>query len=728
MPTIRVYATDSTQGKIVFQEKANGSYSYRIDKSTEKRYEYITITTQIDNRPYNSKQYDKFVYLPDLAYGSALTFDFEKIPELRGNRVTAISGPWIYLEDEASSSDILNYPYTRDHSVITSPVIRFFYRDEIVDVIFNGEWTRNNIWSYFNTRPGNTNANLVNGRFEHLVSAGLFAGSPYADGTEQSTNVRFSAFVSLVFESHLGAARPYVDVTYEPADIFVIPMSPIESPIDQDWYFYNEKEDIYISWAANWSDENAVGTFPELQSAKIEWRDITTLTTRTIHVSDPLSLAREQVIVPAGTFPNDLISWRMQATTTRGVTSPFCDWQMFTTIDRTPLAPERLAPDYLTIDSSIPNTFTWNHTIDTGTDQYRFELQYKGSESDWVAYANEVTSRESVVIPAKVLPTGQVLWRVRTYNTDDVPGPWSQAQIISRRAPDAPVVKITPWPTSPRPSLIWQAEGQTGFQVQAPGYDSGERYGTQKQFQIPIFLPDGETEIRVRVVNRFEMWSAWGTVTTYIKGTAGDIMGNLKLHAREVDCGVRLWWRNEKQNDGAIGYHVLRDGETIAQLGGDTYAMTDWMASAGEKHSYQVRRIEHNSFYWMSNVVQAHTRVEEAAICIDGKWDWIPLQYRIGSEPEFSAEQAQEITYHYFSGRKLPVADVFDRQARTVTTAFSASTSMLKQLLDMCGNTVILRYGDKMAHGVLDSVNVESGRVGEDSDVTLSITETGGAG
>lgn len=420
--------------------------------------------------------------------------------------------------------------------------------------------------------------------------------------------------------------------------------------------------------------------------------------------------------IPPNTLPNADLEWRVKAMGRTGMETEWSLWQPFTTIDSTPEAPRNLSPNGRAINGSVENVFLWDHVVDTGSMQYRYEVQISQDGKDWEPYADESTDRENMTVAPNSLPAGEVFWRVRTYNSDGQAGEWSSAVITVRRAPDAPLVSVTSG-SNPRPALTWQVQGQTCFQVSAPGYDSGELYGTQKQFRLPVFLPDGENEIRVRVSNQYEMWSEWGVAVAQVANVPGDAV---KLRAREVDCGVRLFWQGNY-----TAYELLRDGETIAETAQKEAA--DWTAAALDVHRYQVRGITEEGYYTLSNTAKARTRVKEAAICALGVWDWIPLRCRKGSPPEYALSHTQEVTYHAFSGRRLPVADVFERRVNAFSTSFSVTPEASRRLERLLGESVVLRYGTRMVGGILDNIETVGVRVGDDEDVQLSITCTEGA-
>ena len=81
-------------------------------------------------------------------------------------------------------------------------------------------------------------------------------------------------------------------------------------------------------------------------------------------------------------------------------------------------------------------------------------------------------SARETTISAGTLSAGELLWRVRTYNTDEAAGAWSSpASVLVVAAPPTPTVDTE---QTPRPLISWQSDGQQGYQIRIPGaWESG---------------------------------------------------------------------------------------------------------------------------------------------------------------------------------------------------------------------------------------------------------------
>ena len=70
-------------------------------------------------------------------------------------------------------------------------------------------------------------------------------------------------------------------------------------------------------------------------------------------------------------------------------------------------------------------TFKWQHIIETGTEQTKFDIEKSSDGVSFTALASQTTAIQSYVVAANALAAGTIYWRVRTYNTDNAAGAWS---------------------------------------------------------------------------------------------------------------------------------------------------------------------------------------------------------------------------------------------------------------------------------------------------------------
>ena len=258
--------------------------------------------------------------------------------------------------------------------------------------------------------------------------------------------------------------------------------------------------------------------------------------------------------IPAGTFPNGQIEWRVMATGTNGVASDWTEWFELTTIDEPPLAPINLYPSSGQEDGTKPIQFYWTHRSPLSTPQYAFDLQITyNSGATWITLASHVVQQSgdfiaaaNTIIPTD--PTGLIGWRVRTYNSDDIAGPWAaMVQFIVHTAPQRPTI-ISVTAGKSRPEVRWQSTGQVGWELEVVNgdtifYSSGEQPGEDKAHHIKsVYLANGIYTVRLRIKNIRGVFSDWATYNININAPKRT---NTVLTAEVILNGAGLSWTTE---------------------------------------------------------------------------------------------------------------------------------------------------------------------------------------
>lgn len=474
--------------------------------------------------------------------------------------------------------------------------------------------------------------------------------------------------------------------------------------------FVNEKTANTFGWSVAHEDSPAIIGEVRQKSAKFRWR-----TQGASGYNEIIVGTENKVIVPAGTFNANNIEWQVVVVSTEDVEGTPSQWFRLTTVD-SKSTPAALYPKSLPIDGTKPITFTWSHIIETGSAQSRFELQTSADNGKtWVQLAAESTSGQTYTAPANTFAAGSLQWRVRTYNSDNAAGEWSAPATFIVRA--APTAAITGFDSKPRPTIRWQASGQQGYRVIAGIYDSGVKFGTDKTFKIPVYLPDGKTIVKVQVQNSFGLFSEPVSVIVDVKNQPAEA---ITLSTRAINNGASLTW----STDGVYTkYYIYRDGILIAKTTERTY--TDLLTNG--KHTYQVRGVTADDYYTLSNPAVEITACKCAVIADIATFDWLPLRFRRESSPTHETETQLQISYQYYSGRTLPVGETNGQRAAKHTFAYTfTDRDSDRKLHALIGKTVIFkdRHGDVVI-GILEANSTSRDRFIETS-FTITEVDTGG--
>lgn len=458
--------------------------------------------------------------------------------------------------------------------------------------------------------------------------------------------------------------------------------------------FVNRKQKNTFTWACKDDTDLTQVCFAEIKqtSAVFEWRVKNASASNTISVSG----ATTSCTVPANTFPSGTIEWRVKVTANSGTTTTSA-WQEITTTDVTPSC-KPVSPSGIVIDATIVNRFSWQHIISTGTPQSKADLQWSADGTTWNTLTTVTGEKQYYDVPANTFTSGTKYWRVRTYNTDGTASAWSEkAEFIAINAPSAPSIVIQS--TGPRPRITWQTSEQEAYQLTlSSGYASGTVYGTEKAWRSPVYLADGSYTVRVRVQNKYGMWSEWSAAALPISHTEGEAITLAVTAGHEA----ALTWQTAGSYD---FYLVERDGVAIARTVQKQYIDHTSIGSV----TYRVRGCyDESDNYGVSNSDTVEVLPETNMICDLGTGIWLEMRL---SETQLRTNRTSfsaGVSTVHLAGIAYPIEERSEQRDRAMSVACAwphAQRAAALALEALVGRLVCLkdRYGN-MVIGSLPSL------------------------
>ena len=458
--------------------------------------------------------------------------------------------------------------------------------------------------------------------------------------------------------------------------------------------FVNRAQKNTFTWDTEDDTDPTQVCFAEVKqtSAVFEWRVKNASTSKTISVSG----ATTSCTVPANTFPSGTLEWRVKVTANSGTTTTSA-WQEITTTDVTPTA-KPVSPSGIVIDATIANRFSWKHIISTGTPQSKADLQWSADGTTWNTLATVTGENQYYDVPANKFTSGTKYWRVRTYNTDGTPSEWSdKAEFIAINAPSAPSIVIQS--TGPRPRITWQTSEQEAYQLTlSSGYASGTVYGTEKAWHSPVYLADGSYTIRVRVQNKYGMWSEWSAAALPVSHTEGEV---ITLSAGASHEAALTW-----QTAGSYDFYLIeRDGVAIGRTAQKQYIDHTSIGSV----TYRVRGCyDESDNYGVSNSDTVEILPETNMICDLETGVWLEMRL---SETQLRTNRTSfsaGVSTVHLAGLAYPVEERSEQRDRALSVACAwphAQRAAALALEALVGRLVCIkdRYGN-MAIGSLPSL------------------------
>lgn len=458
--------------------------------------------------------------------------------------------------------------------------------------------------------------------------------------------------------------------------------------------FVNRAQKNTFTWDAEDDTDLTQVCFAEVKqtAAVFEWRVKNASTSKTISVSG----ATTACTVPANTFPSGTLEWRVKVTANSGTTTTSA-WQEITTTDVTPTA-KPVSPSGIVIDATIVNRFSWQHIISTGTPQSKADLQWSADGTAWNTLATVTGENQYYDVPANKFTSGTKYWRVRTYNTDGTPSEWSdKAEFIAINAPSAPSIVIQS--TGPRPRITWQTTEQEAYQLTlSNGYASGTVYGTEKAWRSPVYLADGSYTVRVRVQNKYGMWSEWSAAALPVSHTEGEAI-TLSVDAAHE---AALTW----QTAGSYDFYLIeRDGVAIGRTAQKQYIDHTSIDSV----TYRVRGCyDESDNYGVSNSDTVEILPETNMICDLETGVWLEMRL---SETQLRTNRTSfsaGVSTVHLAGLAYPIEERSEQRDRALSCACAwphAQRAAALALEALVGRLVCIkdRYGN-MAIGSLPSL------------------------
>lgn len=211
-------------------------------------------------------------------------------------------------------------------------------------------------------------------------------------------------------------------------------------------------------------------------------------------------------------------------------------------------------------------TFIWSHSTAYGTPQYAYDLQYSANNGGtWTTLASHVVT-QNTTDSTTLTDAGVYLWRVRTYNSNDVVGEWAEATFVNQGPASPPTNLMVN--TKGRPTVSWASVSQSAYQVQflqsdTVVYDSGAIYTSETSHFVNQYFNDTRSyTVRVRIYNALGEISDW-TETGYQQPSVTDVQFTI-----EGTNGVII---TVTPDDEFVKYYLLRNNKLIAEITDNSY-------------------------------------------------------------------------------------------------------------------------------------------------------------
>ena len=220
--------------------------------------------------------------------------------------------------------------------------------------------------------------------------------------------------------------------------------------------------------------------------------------------------------IPANTFPTaSTIQWYLSGSDSTGYASQTSIYSFSTAAGA--VTATATSPSNTIESNNQPITFRWSYSSPDGFAPTRYKFLWKRvTDAEYTELLDETDVVNEYTFPAYTFPAGEIRWGVIPYNIDGVQGSGNSRTFVCYGAPAAPVVSAEAVPFT---TVVWQADDQQAYQIKVDDTVYGPYFGTEKSFELPDKLEDGDHTIGVAVIGTYALWSEWGEITVVIENT-----------------------------------------------------------------------------------------------------------------------------------------------------------------------------------------------------------------
>ena len=441
------------------------------------------------------------------------------------------------------------------------------------------------------------------------------------------------------FNSHLATSnKPYVIITYDDLP----PTAP--SSLYPSGITLNPRDIIKFSWLHN-SNEGL-----QQKSFALEYSTDSGSTWTTINQTTP----NQYYDMPASTLPTSgTVLWRVSTTDGNDEVSGYTS-ASFTLGIVPQVAPIPIAPISQYMDQTKVIRFEWSFLGGaSGETQSKFDLQYStNGGTSWTTVTLSTASTYHELL-ANTLSSGNITWRIRTYNNWDEVSPYSENRTFTVIG-SPPIPLLSSIGNSARPIISWQATGQHIYELQILQgeevlYNTGSIPSTNdRSIKVPIYLKDGNYTTRLRIFNEYNLSSPWAqknfTISTAKPDTPVMQLTQGKYYIGIVAGGL------------AVKTLVYRDGEYIGEVKNNYFA--DYTGENNKEYEYLIRTIDENDNFNDSDIKLARCNFSGNTLALAyDPGDFVRLKYGLDSIPKKTNSISNQGSLIYYDGRRYPITE-----------------------------------------------------------------------
>ena len=384
-----------------------------------------------------------------------------------------------------------------------------------------------------------------------------------------------------------------------------------------------------------------------------------------------------------------------------------------------PDAPGNLSPvGGEPVDRTLIQRLSWEaRDQNTNDPQSKFDLEWRVSRTSSWNTITETTNREYWDAPAGTFPHGGIEWRVRTYDQEDLVGPYSPTQtFFAGDKPSAPTITSGSTTDIAQPTIEWSSSGQTAYTLRVL-LDGAEIYsysgGTNKAHTIQNDLSNNtDYTIEVTITNSDGLESDPDSLLLSVSYTPPP-----KAIITVTDSGdnILIEWENPTPQDtepNVTGNDVYKreQGGTwrkVAQNLSDRYY--DYAVANGQVYEYYVKANGENGS--VSESESAVSSITLKGVHLHDISDPTGTNYNFMADSEGRGRTRKKDTQLVqFAGRVSPVAQSTNKRTAEVNVSLLLRNNAEYNAFSRLWESDILCYRDgrgRLEYGVIIEEPIE---------------------
>ena len=530
-------------------------------------------------------------------------------------------------------------------------------------------------------------------------NCGQYATDKWMRFTQASSTADYVSFYGIS-----GINPPYVavnvaDIVPEARNLYPADYASSKAPTKFTWEFYAETP--------------TDGTPLTQKNAEIQWKSLPSGTINTVDISGTIA----EYTFPANTLPNSgSFQWRIRVQSNDDVYSLWTDWKTVSTNEPVGTV-GNIHPNGVTIDGEITNRVSWDYISDYGVLPNGYDIQ---QSIDGVTWQTIATATDTYVcyadIPANTFQGGNVKCRIRAYNSSGTAGNWTMFALIVRSHPQKPSIYQIIDTDTDKPTVYWTSDSQAAFEIIIVSANGEQVYrlekiSSSKNHKIEKRIDDGDYEIRISVINNYNLRSEYG-IRQFTISTEKPQKPTISLTQKSDSVHLDFAYGTEK----AV---LMRNSTVIANVSG-LNEYTDY--SAFGECEYVIRALSESSFCDSDAVYQTVKMKYATMSPADNYVDRLKFLVKAGSQPDRTVDISKTATLIQFAGREYPVVEFGNNSEMIKRFTYSIfSESDLQRLINLVGTIVFWRDKHDSFYAVLSGLtHVRSRRY---IDVSFNLTK-----